>query len=146
MPSTAKSAGSRKLWRNLDKCKRYRRDRRSRSFARSTRDHQWAFAERCAREGKVWCCPWDKYGKHKSDGVYVFGLLGSGEFFAWIESHPDWWKRGRWSEKRCARSIAITDAGRRALTERDKYDLEPIHGGMVEPGWICIPLPARKVA
>ena len=113
-------------------------------IARRERDGQWAFMERVAREGVVWMCPWDKYHRHGSDGVYVFGLLGSNEFFHWLGCHKDWWKRGRWSEKRCARSIRISDAGRKALKHREKYDMEPIVGGMVEPGYIVTPWPQTK--
>lgn len=121
-------------------------DRSSRMFARRTRDAQWAFMERVAREGIVWMCPWDKYGKHKNgDGVYVFGLIGSNELFDWLAAHKEWWKRGRWSEKRCARSIRITDAGRNALANREQYDMELIHGGMVEPGYVVRPWPPKKI-
>lgn len=113
-------------------------------FARAQRDSQWKFAERVAREGKVWMCPWDKYKRHKNgDGVYVFGLLGSNELFHWLHSHKDWWKHGRWSEKRCARSIQITEAGRKALENRDLYDMEPISGGMAEPGYVVTPWPRK---
>lgn len=80
------------------------------------------------------------------DRVYVFGLIGSNELFHWLDSHKDWWKRGRWSEKRCARSIRITDAGRTALTNRDRYDMEPIFGGMVEPGYLVTPWPRKRAA
>ncbi len=121
-------------------------DRTMRMVARRERDSQWEFMERVAREGIVWMCPWDKYKRHKDgDGVYVFGLIGSNEFYHWLSSHKDWWIRGRWSEKRCARSIRITNAGRRALNDREQYDMEPIFGGMVEPGYVVTPWP-RKVA
>lgn len=78
-----------------------------------------------------------------NDEVYVFGLIGSNEFFHWLNSHKDWWKRGRWSEKRCARSIRLTGAGRRALANRHLYDMEEIFGGMVEPGYVVTPWPRR---
>lgn len=91
-------------------------------------------------------CPWDKYGRHKEDGVYVFGLIGSNELFHWLDSHKDWWKRGRWSEKRCARSIRITAVGRRALKNRHLYDTEEIYGGMVEPGYVVRPWPKSEAA
>ena len=120
-------------------------DRSSRMAARYGRDAQWEFMKRVAREGIVWMCSWDKYNRHKDgDGVYVFGLLGSEAFFHWLGSHPDWWKRGRWSEKRCARSIRITEAGLTALANREQYDMEPIFGGMVEPGYIVTPWPRKK--
>jgi hypothetical protein len=114
-------------------------------FARKERDSQWEFMERVAREGIVWICPWDKYKRHKDgDGVYVFGLIGSNEFFHWLDSHKDWWVRGDWSEERCARSIQITEAGRNALANREQYDTELIHGGMVEPGYVVRPWPRKK--
>ncbi len=87
---------------------------------------------KCARCGRV-------VPKIPNDRVYVFGLIGSNEFFHWLHSHKDWWKQGRWSDKRCARSIRIADAGRKALRNRTKYDMEPIFGGMVEPGYAVIP-------
>ena len=140
-------------------------DRNSRMMARRERDSQWAFMERVAREGIVWMCPWDKYRRHglrcanswcysrdcahtpkTDDGVYVFGLIGSNELFHWLDSHKNWWKRGRWSEKRCARSIRITDTGRIALQNRHLYDMEEISGGMVEPGYVVRPWPAKKAA
>lgn len=119
-------------------------DRSSRIFARRERDAQWEFMERVAREGIVWMCPWDKYKRHGADGVYVFGLLGSNELLSWLASHKDWWKRGRWSEKRCARSIRITKAGRKALRNRELYDMEQIFGGMVEPGYVVTPWPRKR--
>lgn len=122
-------------------------DRNSRRLARHERDGQWEFMERVAREGIVWICPWDKYGKHKNgDGVYVFGLIGANEFYHWLADHKNWWQHGRWSEKRCARSIRITDAGLKALANRAQYDMEPIFGGMVEPGYVVTPWPRRETA
>ena len=123
---------------------RYLTSYRERAMARRTRDSQWAFMERVAKEGTVWICPWDKYRKHGSDGVYVYGLLGSNEFLHWLDSHKEWWNRGRWSDRRCASPISITDAGRFALGNRAPYDMELINGGMVEPGFVVRPLPARR--
>lgn len=80
------------------------------------------------------------------DGVYVFGLIGSNEFYHWLDSHKNWWKRGRWSEKRCARSIRITADGIKALENRELHDMEPIFGGMVEPGYVVVPWPKKKAA
>lgn len=80
-------------------------------------------------------------GSVPDDGVYVFGLIGANELFAWTASHKEWFKWGPWVEKRCARSLRLTESGREALTHRDLYDMEPIHGGMVEPGYIVIPWP-----
>jgi hypothetical protein len=119
-------------------------DRMSRIRARCERDSQWEFMERVALEGIVWICPWDKYKRHDGDGVHVFGLLGSNEFYHWLDSHKDWWRHGRWSDKRCARSIRLTQVGREALANRGLYDMEPICGGMVEPGYIVTPWPRKK--
>jgi hypothetical protein len=82
--------------------------------------------------------------KIPDDGVYVFGLLGSAELFYWINSHKDWWKKGRWSDKRCARSIRLTEAGKKALANQHLYDTELIYGGMVEPGYVVKPWPRKK--
>ena len=140
--------------------------------ARYTRDSQWELMERIAREGVVWICPWDKHRRHgqrcsnhwcrarvtdsecpscklparPDDGVYVFGLIGSNELFQWLQNHKDWFKRGPWVEKRCARSLRLTAAGLAALSDREPYDMEPIHGGMVEPGYIVVPWPRKNVA
>jgi hypothetical protein len=115
-----------------------------RMFARSERNAQWALMERIEREGVVWMCPWDKNHKHGADGVYVFGLLGSNELFHWLDSHKDWWERGEWADERCAFPLRITDAGRSALQHRYLYDMEPIEGGMVDPGYIVTPWPASR--
>ena len=121
-------------------------DRGARRSARYQRDSQWGFMERLASEGIVWICPWDKYSRHKEDGVYVYGLIGD-VLSQWLyHSHKDWFTRGRWSEKRCAMSIRITEAGRAALAHRDLYDMEPILGGMVGPGYIVTPWPRKKGA
>ena len=96
--------------------------------------------------GKHWQC----FGcntvmrKIPDDGVYVCGLMGANEFLTWIQSHTDWWKRGPWSAKRCARSIRITAAGRKALRQRHLYDMEPIYGGMVQPGYVVTPWPKTE--
>ncbi len=102
----------------------------SRSFTEA--EGQW----KCAQCGRIMpAIPDDK--------VYVFGLIGANELFHWIDSHPTWWKRGRWSNKRCASSIRLTEHGLRALRNRHHYDAEDIHGGMVEPGYVVRPLPRR---
>lgn len=84
--------------------------------------------------------------KVPDDEVYVFGLMGANELFAWTSSHKTWFKWGPWVEKRCARSLRLTAAGRDALQHRELYDMEPIHGGMVEPGYIVVPWPQSETA
>lgn len=107
-----------------------------------------AALSRFTPEGEQWKCA--QCGRVlpeiPDDGVYVFGLIGSNEFYHWLGDHKDWWVRGRWSEKRCARSIRITAAGRKALKNREQYDMEPIYGGMVEPGYVVTPWPRKKAA
>lgn len=142
-----------------------RTDYRARVQARRTRDEQWRFAEKVARLGVVWVCWWDKYHRHREergrDGTWhcwidrersgppdenfeSYGLICGVELLRWLKSHRDWWKIGRWSEKRCASPVRITDAGRAALLEREKYDMEPLDCGMVEPGWTVVPARRRQ--
>ena len=66
------------------------------------------------------------------------------EMLEWIDSHPDWWIKGEWSDERYAMPLQLTDAGRRAISEREKYDLAPVAGGLVEPGWIATPTPQNQ--
>jgi hypothetical protein len=118
-----------------------------RQMARQMRDKQWAFADRVAQHGTVWCCWWNKSGRHDTskplaDDLMVCSLLTGMELLEWLQSHPDWWVIGEWSDDRYAAPVTITDAGRAALAERDIYDMEPVYGGLVEPGWQCIPAPA----
>ena len=109
---------------------------------------KWCESSTFEPHGEQWQCARCKavMPQVPDDRVYVFGLIGSNELFAWLDAHKDWWKRGRWSEKRCARSIRITEAGRIALANRHLYDAELIYGGMVEPGYVVQPLPQRKNA
>ena len=46
---------------------------------------------------------------------------------------------GEWSQERYASPVFITSDGRAALATRALYDLEPVEGGLVEPGWQAIP-------
>lgn len=110
--------------------------------------NKWCRSRTFNPEAEQWRCADCKsvMAQVPDDRVFVFGLIGSNELFGWLDAHEDWWKRGRWSAKRCARSIRITTAGRRALKNRHLYDMEPIHGGMVEPGYIVTPWPRKKAA
>ena len=54
-------------------------------------------------------------------------------------AHPDWFVVGAWDDARYAQPVHLTEAGRLALTQRARYDLEPVRGGLVEPGWEAIP-------
>ena len=126
-----------------------REDRRQ---ARWTRERQWCFMERIAACETLWFCVWNKSGRHDTSqplpaNLWVDGLLTGMDIERWISRHKDWFVRGRWSEKRYARPIRLTDAGRAALADREPYDMEPIHGGLVEPGYVVIPLrPIKWIA
>ena len=116
-----------------------------RDDARRMRNKHWLFMEKLRDNGGIWFCPWDKYGKHKDgkDGVEVDGLIGWG-ILDWVRKHRDWFKRGRWSDKRCAVRYRLTGAGLIALEHWQQYDMEDVEGGLVEPGWICTPTPLMK--
>jgi hypothetical protein len=117
--------------------------RRDREMARCIRDAQWRFAERVASLGTLWVCWWNKNRHHNEKTVppdlLICGLIDGCELLEWLNSHPDWWVIGEWSEDRYAAPVSITPAGRAALASRERFDLEPVTGGLVEPGWECIP-------
>ena len=122
----------------------------TRRLARRMRDHHWKVLERMKEHDPLWCCWWDKKGKYDTrhyggveppPDVEVFGLIDAMEFGNWMRRHPDWIEHGEWSDERYAEPVRITDAGREALRNRHLYDMEPVEGGMVEPGWQAIPLP-----
>lgn len=121
------------------------KSKQQREIARIMRDSQWAFAEKAAKHGTIWVCWWDKDRRHRTeplpDDLVVHGLISGMELLEWLGSHPDWWKIGEWSDERYAAPVSITEAGRAALAEREKYDMEPVIGGLVEPGWQAVPLP-----
>ena len=125
-----------------------------RETARRIRDRQWQIMETAAANGdEVRICPWDKkrWVPGKGDcrlepeaGEYRFSLMGFMETFAWFDGdHPDWFTvdEADWNDERATHLYRITDAGRQALQERERYDMEPVKGGMVEPGWQAVPLP-----
>lgn len=105
------------------------------------RNRQWEFMARAVEIGTIWVCWWDKEQRHRSPAsdVKVCGLIDGMEFLGWLHSHEDWWTIGEWSDARYAAPVSITDAGRAAYGERARYDMEPVTGGLVEPGWSAIP-------
>ena len=115
-------------------------DQKSRDMARRMRDGHWSLLERLNRHGTLYVCPWDKYGRHKKPepDLEVLSPL-SQDIFSWFKVHSDWIDILEWDEQRCAYPFAITDAGREALDNRTLYDMEPVEGGLVEPGWTAIP-------
>lgn len=123
--------------------------KRDRENARRARDMQWDFMDRVAAHGTVWACWWNKNRHHEQKTLYneagdlaVFCLFGGMEFLEWLNSHKDWWQIGDWSDERYAAPVSLTEAGKAALKEREKYDMELVTGGLVEPGF-CV-LPSRK--
>jgi hypothetical protein len=120
-------------------------DKFNRDDARRMRNKHWLFMERLRDEGGTWFCPWDKYRRHGNDGVCVDGLIGWG-ILDWVRTHRDWFKRGRWSDKKCAVRYRLTEAGLNALENWTQYDMEPVYGGLVEPGWQAIPTPLMRKA
>jgi hypothetical protein len=119
-----------------------------RRMARNIRDRQWEFMARVADLGTLWVCWWNKDRHHDrekaSPDLFICGLIDGCELIDWLHSHDDWWIIGEWSEERYAAPVSLTDAGRVALAEREKYDMELVTGGMVEPGWCAMPTAESK--
>ena len=112
--------------------------------ARYMRNRQWETLERIAEHNPLWICWWDKNRRHakhdrRPDDLIVHGLITGMELAQWLRSHQDWTVVGEWSDERYAAPVWITDTGRHALANREHYDMEPVLGGMVEPGWQCVP-------
>ena len=114
-----------------------------RDRARYIRDHQWETLKKAALHNPLYICWWDKAGRHKGhklpEDLLVTSLIDSNQLLDWLKNHPDWTEIGEWSEERYAAPVYLTDQGREALLNREKYDMEPVRGGLVDPGWICIP-------
>lgn len=115
-------------------------DPKARETARRIRDSHWALMERM-RDRTIWVCPWNKYRMEGGPGEVRFDLISGCEWFDWVGRHQDWFQVGEWSEERCARAMTLTDAGRAALADREPYDMEDFHGGLVEPGYVVTPSP-----
>ena len=117
---------------------------KDRQMARRIRDQQWNILERIAQQDPqpLFICWWNKDRRHREpypEDLKVCGLINGMELANWLRSHPDWTEVGEWDKERCAQPVRITDAGRQALGEREKYDLEPVMGRLVEPGWQAKP-------
>ena len=122
-----------------------------RQTARYLRDFHWDLLEKIAQHNPLYVCWWDKNGTHdpkrprNKNGLpgdlLVLGLITSQEFFDCMREnrHTDWYTIGDWDEERYAAPVWITDQGREALANRDRYDMEPFYGGMVEPGYFVMP-------
>jgi hypothetical protein len=119
-------------------------DLEHRAQARRMRDAQWAFADLVAEHGTVWFCWWDKARRHddrekRPANLYVTCLISGCEMLSWIDKHADWWTVGDWDDARYAAPVSLTEAGRAALQDRQRFDMEPVDWGMVEPGHRAIP-------
>jgi hypothetical protein len=115
-----------------------------RRMARRMRDWQWSFMDRVNREGTVWVCWWNKNRRHDErsnlpDDLLVLSLMTGAELAGWLNSHADWWEIGEWSDERYAAPVSLTDAGRAAIVNRHRYDMEFVEVGLVEPGWKALP-------
>ena len=77
--------------------------------------------------------------EHQPDDLKVCGLIDGMELVHWLKTHPEWTTTGDWSDERYAAPVWITEAGRTALENRHLYDMEPVEGGLVEPGWRAKP-------
>lgn len=115
-----------------------------RLMARRVRNWQWSFMDRVNRQGTVWVCWWNKNRHHNEkstlpDDLLVLCLMTGAELAGWLNSHPDWWEIGDWSDERYAAPVSLTDAGRDAIVNRHLYDMECVEGGLVDPGWKAVP-------
>ena len=115
-----------------------------RAHARQLRDRQWHFMARIAAAGTLWYCNWNKRNLPEAVDELRDSLLASVTIADWVERHPNWFVEGPWDDERYAFSFQLTDAGREALAHQDVYDLEPVSGGLVAPGWTAIPLPREN--
>jgi hypothetical protein len=118
-------------------------------MARRMRDYHWSIADRVAKLGTLWVCWWNKNHHHRApyaEDIHVCGLIDGMELLEWLKSHPDWWTIGEWSDERYAAPISLTDAGETALANREVYDMEPVTGGLVEPGWQAKPAKRKAAA
>jgi ribulose 1,5-bisphosphate carboxylase large subunit-like protein len=111
-----------------------------RQIARNIRNAHWRMMERINEHGTLWFCVWNKIRRNEGPDEMRCGLLDGMEQLQWIKAHPEWFVEGEWDEARYALPLQLTDAGREALQNRAQYDMEPVEGGLVEPGWICTPL------
>lgn len=121
-------------------------DDNARKMARHMRDEHWAFMERLAREGTVNVCLWNKNRQEERPDELRLCLISGMELMEWVRRHQDWFVLGENNLERHTFPVSLTDAGRAALLNRDLYDMEPVYGGLVEPGWQAIPFPRVEVA
>jgi hypothetical protein len=112
-----------------------------RIIARHERNHQWHFMERIVAHGTLWYCPWNTKRLPEAADEFRDGWLSALPLRAWVTRHADWFVQGEWDKARDAFPFQVTAAGQTALAQRELYDMEPVPGGLVAPGWDAIPLP-----
>ena len=112
-----------------------------RERARRIRDHHWSVLRKAVTFGQVWVDPWNRSRRDEAPDEERFCLISGSEFFMWLEQHPDWTEIGQWDAQRAAYPIRLTPAGRAAVDAPEQFDLEPVFGGLVEPGWSAVPAP-----
>lgn len=95
--------------------------------------------ERMVEHGTLWICPWNKRRLPERDDEHRSCLMSWINTASWFEQHADWFEIGKWSDERYAFPYRLTAAGHAALHERQKYDTEPVCGGLVGPGWKATP-------
>ncbi len=109
-----------------------------RQMARNQRNAHWGYMQQIAHSGVMYV-RWNKYSKPDGPQHLSFCLMSIMDFQSWTKQHPEWWDVGEWDDEQYGNPYRVTDAGRKALTEKHLYDMEPHHGGMVEPGYVVIP-------
>lgn len=116
----------------------------AREHARAIRDTHWRFMERIAENGTLWFCAWNRRGLPEAADEWRDALIGGMEILEWIRRHSDWFVCGEWDDGRYGFPVRLTEEGRTALNNRHLYDMEPVYGGLVEPGWQAIPFPPEQ--
>jgi hypothetical protein len=114
--------------------------RRDREMGRRIRNFHWKFMERLQREGTIHVCVWNKYGLEERQNELMLDMVSGCELLEWMSDHRDWFIIGKQDEARWTNPIALTEVGKLALSERKKYDMEPVKGGLFEPGFEVIPI------
>jgi|SRR5882672_10609801 len=120
--------------------------KKDRALARRIRDFHWQIMERIAREGTLYICLWNKHRMEERPDEVLLCLISGNELIDWMHRHRDWFLIGPQNKERWTNPVSLTAAGIRALAEREKYDMEPVHGGLIEPGWQAVPSPPAKPA
>lgn len=101
--------------------------------------------ERMQEHGTLWICPWNQRGLPEKEDEWRFSYMGWVTLSYWFEEHAEWFEVGEWDEDRYACPYRLTAGGIKGLANRQKYDMEPVRGGLVGPGWTCIPAEAGAV-